>query len=306
MADRVRIGTRRSALALWQAEHIAGLLSAANPGLSVELVKMTTQGDRFLAGPLSEVGGKGLFTREIEEALLREEVDLAVHSLKDLPAATASGLRLAAPPPREDARDALCTRGGRPLAALGPGARVGTSSLRRALQLGRLRPDLRIEPVRGNVPTRLTKLEGEGGLDGVMLAAAGLSRLGLSQHIGEIFDPAVMLPAVGQGILGLEHREGDWRMAERLKALGDEATAVCARAERALLESLGAGCTVPLGGYATYQGGRVRLEGLLLDPASGAAQRVVGEGGAAEAVALGHRLGAELLAGPARAALVRG
>ena len=153
----LRIGTRRSALALWQAEHIAGLLRATHAGLEVEIVKMTTQGDRFLKAPLAEVGGKGLFTREIEDALLRKEIDLAVHSLKDLPAQVAEGLVLAPPPPREDPRDALCARGGKTLATLALGARIGTASLRRAVQLRALRPDLRVEPVRGNVPTRLSK-----------------------------------------------------------------------------------------------------------------------------------------------------
>ena len=302
----LRIGTRRSALALWQAEHIAARLLEAHPGLSVELVKMTTRGDQFLRAPLSEIGGKGLFTREIEEALLRGEVDLAVHSLKDMPADLAPGLALAAPPTREDPRDALCSDGARPLSALPEGARIGTSSLRRATQLRLLRPDLRIESTRGNVPTRLSKLDRnglEGGLDGVVLAAAGLRRLGLEARIGQRFEVSEMVPSVGQGILGLERRADDARVAELLAPLGDAATDACARAERALLASLGAGCTVPLGGHAVLKGQRLRLVGLLIDPATGARQRVEGEGPLAEAEALGQRLGASLLSGPARGVL---
>ncbi len=224
MTVRLRLGTRRSALALWQADHITGLLRAAHPALEVELVKMTTQGDRFLKAPLAEIGGKGLFTREIEDALLQKEIDLAVHSLKDLPAQVPEGLVLAVPPPREDPRDALCAKEGWTLQTLPPGARVGTASLRRAVQLRAVRPDLKIEPVRGNVPTRLSKL-GEG-LDGVVLAAAGLRRLGLEGHVSEWLEVSTLLPAVGQGILGLEHRAGEGWVADLLAPLGDPDTGV--------------------------------------------------------------------------------
>jgi hydroxymethylbilane synthase len=299
MRERLRIGTRRSALALWQAEYVASRL--AGPGLEIELVKMTTRGDQFLSGPLSEVGGKGLFTREIEEALLRGEVDLAVHSLKDLPAVLPPGLVLAMPPLRDDPRDALCALAGRRLGDLPSGARVGTASLRRSVQLRALRPDLRVEPVRGNVPTRLSKLEA--GFDAVILATAGLKRLGLEERITHRFEVSEMVPAVGQGILGLQHREGDKRIAGLVVALGDVETGSCALAERSLLATLGAGCSVPLGGHATIEVGRLKLIALLVDPESGAQHRVEGEADVADAQTLGHRLGGELLAGPARGAL---
>ena len=300
MKHLLRIGTRRSALALWQAEHISARLREVHPGLEVELVKMTTKGDQFLSAPLREVGGKGLFTREIEDLLLSGEIDLAVHSLKDLPSALPPGLVLAPPPPREDPRDALCTRNGQQLADLPQGARVGTASLRRFVQLLAARPDLRIEPIRGNVPTRLGRLDGSEPLDGVVLAAAGLRRLGLERHIGQAFSAREMVPAVGQGILGLELREGDACVAALVAPLGDAGTAVCATAERALLASLGAGCSVPMGGHAWLLGDALHLEALLGDPTTLACQRVAGCGVAADAVTLGESLGAALLAGPLR------
>jgi hydroxymethylbilane synthase len=298
MTLRIRIGTRRSALALWQARYIGGLIEAAAPGrVSVELVEITTRGDHFLAGPLPQGGGKGLFTRELEEALLSGSIDLAVHSLKDLPAELAPGLTLAAPPPREDPRDALCTSDGRTLGQLPQGARLGTSSLRRSVQLRALRPDLRIMPLRGNVPTRLARLKGTE-LDGIVLAAAGLRRLGLDSQISEFFDPHLLVPAVGQGILGLQHREGDAPLLAALAPLADARTQACAEAERSLLATLGVGCTVPMGAHAWWDGELLRFETLLVDPATGAQQRVTGSDHPSRAAALGRRLGAELLEGP--------
>jgi len=298
MALRIRIGTRRSALALWQARYVGALIEAGAPGrFAVELVELTTRGDGFLAGPLPEGGGKGLFTRELEEALLASSIDLAVHSLKDLPAELAAGLSLAAPPPRADPRDALCTANGLTLAQLPPGARLGTSSLRRTVQLRALRPDLRIVPLRGNVPTRLARLTGTE-LDGIVLAAAGLLRLGLGSQTSELFDPHILVPAVGQGILGLQHREGDASLQEALAPLADARTQACAEAERSLLATLGVGCTVPMGAHAWWDGELLQFEALLVDPASGAQQRVTGSDHPSRAAALGRRLGAELLEGP--------
>jgi hydroxymethylbilane synthase len=306
MTGRIRIGTRRSALALWQARHVSGLIEAAAPKgcYAIELVEITTGGDRFPAGPLPAGGGKGLFTHELEEALLGGAIDLAVHSLKDLPAGLAAGTCLAIPPPREDPRDALCTEGGRTLSQLRRGARLGTSSLRRTVQLRVLRPDLEIVPLRGNVPTRLSRLE-DPELDGVVLAAAGLRRLGLANRISELFDPHLLVPAVGQGILGLQHREGDARIAGALAPFGDPRSHACAQAERGVLEALGVGCTVPMGAHAWWEGESLRLEALVVDPESGAQQRVMGADEPARASALGRRLGAELLTGPLAHALAQ-
>ncbi len=296
----LRIGTRRSALALWQAEHVAALLCAHHPGLAVELVRMETRGDRFLEAPLAQVGGKGLFVREIEDALLRGEVDLAVHSLKDLPAELPEGLALASPPPREDPRDALVGRTGRTVAELPRGARVGTSSLRRAAQLRARRPDLEVVPVRGNVQTRLAKAlgpapHGEPLLDGVLLALAGLRRLGLEEKVTEPLDAEGFVPAVGQGILGLERRAGDERLARLLAPLGDARAEREAAAERALLARLGAGCHVPLGGHATLRGDRLRLVGVVGDPETARLFRVEREGPAGGAERLGREVAERLL-----------
>ncbi|HUB08054.1 MAG TPA: hydroxymethylbilane synthase [Myxococcales bacterium] len=298
MTPPLRIGTRRSALALWQANHVAGLLRAGHPGLEVTLVEITTQGDRFLQAPLAEVGGKGLFVQEIEQALLRGEVDLAVHSLKDLPAEMPAGLVLAAPPPREDPRDALVSRHGAGLAALPEGARVGTSSLRRAVQLRARRRDLRIVSIRGNVQTRLERAVGAGKdpLDAVVLAQAGLTRLGLHGQVSESLDPDAFVPAVGQGILGLQRRVDDRRVAALVGPLGDRDAEVAARAERALLARLGAGCHVPLGGYAR-QGDRVKLVAMLGDPETLQLHRVEREGPAGEAERVGREAADALLAG---------
>ena len=295
----MRIGTRRSALALWQAEHVSALLRGASPGLEIELVKMSTQGDRFLQESLAAIGGKGLFVQEIEQALLRGEVDLAVHSLKDLPAESPPGLRLARSLPREDPRDALVSRDGHRLDDLPKGARVGTSSLRRSVQLRAIRPDLQIVPVRGNVQTRLGKTLGPGAdlLDAVVLALAGLKRLDLAARVTEALDPARCVPAVGQGILGIQHRTGDDRIRALLEPFGHADTDVAAQAERALLGALGAGCTVPLGGHATVKGDEVTLSAVLGDPETTKLYRVQRKGPAANAEQLGRDAARELLAG---------
>jgi hydroxymethylbilane synthase len=267
----LRIGTRRSALALWQARHISERLRTLHPGLEVSLVEMSTQGDRFLSAPLAAVGGKGLFVREIEEALLRGEVDLAVHSLKDLPADLPSQLILGPSPEREDPRDALVARGRLRLAELPKGARVGTSSLRRAVQLRAQRSDLQVLPVRGNVPTRLerTRSSGPEGLDAVVLAHAGLRRLGLAAEASELLPLDQFVPAVGQGVLGLERRADDLVVRDLLAPLDHPATTLAVRAERALLARLGAGCTVPLGAHAVLEGPGLRMTALVGDPDTG-------------------------------------
>jgi hydroxymethylbilane synthase len=288
----VRIATRRSALAKWQANHVAALLAGLEPGLEVQLLELMTKGDRILDVPLAEVGGKGLFVKEIEDALLRGEAQVAVHSMKDLPAVLAPGLVIAAVPAREDPRDALVSKGMR-LADLPRGARVGTASLRRAAQLKAVRPDLRVETIRGNVQTRLRKVEE--GFDAVVLALAGLKRLGLDGAVVQVFSPDEMLPAVAQGALAIEARQGDAETLRRLRPLDDAVTRVQVEAERGLMRRLEGGCQVPLAGHATVEGATVRLRGLV---ASLDGSRVVrGErvGPASEAAQVGVALAEELL-----------
>jgi hydroxymethylbilane synthase len=261
---RLRIGTRGSSLALWQAEWVKSQLLGGQQELIVELVVIKTTGDKILDVPLAMVGGKGLFVKEIEEALLDGRADLAVHSVKDMPAVLPEGLHLAAMPPREDPRDALISKNGAGLDKLPHGARVGTSSLRRAAQLLHLRPDLRIENLRGNVDTRLRKLESEG-LDAIVLAAAGLKRMELSQVISEYLEPERILPAVGQGALGIETRIGDVSTNEIVASLIHQQTVTTVRAERAFLKRLEGGCQVPIGGYATMEGETLILTGMVAD-----------------------------------------
>jgi hydroxymethylbilane synthase len=292
--NAVRIATRKSPLALWQARHVGALLQAAHPGLSVSFVEMSTEGDRFLSAPLSAVGGKGLFVKEIEQALIDERADLAVHSLKDMTSVLPPGLLLAAVPTREDPRDAFCSPRGLRLESLPQGARVGTSSLRRSCLLRAWRPDLEIVSLRGNVQTRLARTR-ELELAGAVLAYAGLRRLGLESEVTEVLSVERSLPAVGQGVLAIECREADARVRGLLQALEDGTTRSAVRAERALLARLEGGCTVPLAGYATVEGDEVHLRGMVGRPDG---TRVVsGErrGPVAEAQALGEALAEELL-----------
>jgi hydroxymethylbilane synthase len=261
---QLRIGTRGSALALWQAEWVKAQLLAAHEELAVELLVIKTTGDKILDVPLAKVGGKGLFVKEIEEALLDGKADLAVHSVKDMPAELPEGLHLAVMPPREDPRDALISRNGAGLEALPHGARVGTSSLRRAAQLLHLRPDLRIETLRGNVDTRLRKLESEG-FDAIVLAAAGLKRMELNHVVSEYLEPERMLPAVGQGALGIETRTGDAFTNEVVASLAHPQTMTIVRAERAFLKRLEGGCQVPIGAHATMEGETLILTGMVAD-----------------------------------------
>ena len=289
------IGTRGSALARWQSEHIAAALRAAHPGLEVTLSIIVTEGDRFQTGPLIAVGGKGVWVKDIEVALAEGRVDLAVHSLKDVPAELAPGLALIAIPPRADARDALVSRTGADLAALPAGARLGTSSLRRVCQLKVRRPDVQVELLRGNVDTRLRKVA-EGVVDGAVLACAGLDRLGYADRISERISPQVMLPAIGQGALALEGRAHDQRVRALTLPLSDHQAELTVAAERALLAGLGGSCRTPLGGQAIIIGDRMQVTGLVGRPDGSEILRETVEGAPADAVALGSELAARLRA----------
>jgi len=284
------IASRGSQLALWQARWVAAQLSAAGHECRIEIIKTT--GDKIADVPLAKVGTKGLFTKEIEEALLDGRADLAVHSLKDLPTELPEGLVLAAVPEREDPRDAVV---GKKLADLPPGAKVGTSSLRRAAQLLKLRPDLQVESIRGNLDTRLRKLD-EGQYDAILLAAAGLKRLGWGDRIAEILEPEQMCPAVGQGALAIETRAG----FEAVAMLDHADTHTAVMAERGVLRALGGGCQVPIGAYATVFNGRVRLLAIVAAPDGSQLVGAQAGGAAAEAAEIGARLAAYLLQRGAR------
>ncbi|MES2957896.1 MAG: hydroxymethylbilane synthase [Pseudomonadota bacterium] len=255
------IATRESRLALWQAEHVRGLLTARF-GVEVNLLGMTTRGDQILDRTLSKVGGKGLFVKELEMALETGQADLAVHSLKDVPMDLPPGFALAAVLEREDPRDALVSPRYASLAELPYGACVGTSSLRRAAQLATQRPDLRIEPLRGNLDTRLRKLD-EGQYDAIVLASAGLLRLGLAERIRTRFEAALMLPAAGQGALGIEVRADDGELREALASLIDQPTWLAVHAERAVSRGLGGSCSMPLAAHGSWQGATLHLAAAL-------------------------------------------
>lgn len=258
------IATRTSPLALWQAEYVKRELSRIDPQLTVTLKGIKTQGDHWLETPLYELGGKRLFVKELEHALLCEEADLAVHSLKDMPVELPEGLTFGAISLRENPFDAWVCPAGHSLFSLPPNSVVGTSSLRRRMQLGRMRPDLVYEPLRGNVETRLQKcLRGE--WDAIVLAVAGLSRLGLQAHITSIFDETEMLPAVAQGALGIECRANDHALIERLRVLHHAPTEACILAERAMNRALGGSCHVPIAGYAKREGETLWLTGRVGD-----------------------------------------
>ncbi len=254
MRRKIRIGTRKSKLALWQSEWVKSKLKSKFPDLEIELVKISTKGDKILNSPLSAIGDKGLFTKEIEEAMLKGEVDIAVHSLKDLPSELPEGLKLVAYPSREDPRDAFLSRSKVKLSELPSGSVVGTSSLRRRALLKHLRPDLTIKDLRGNVDTRVKKLK-EGQYDAIILATAGLKRLSLEDEISEVLDEKTFIPSVAQGILGIEAREDDTEVAEILKAaLDDENARLSALLERTFLKVLEGGCQVPMGCFSKPKG----------------------------------------------------
>ena len=294
MKKTLRIATRKSALALWQANHVQDLLKEAHPGIEIELVKIVTQGDRILDRPLSEIGGKGLFLKELERAMLDGEADLAVHSMKDVPAEMAEGLVLDAVLPRANPYDALVSRGGQMLADLPAGSRVGTSSLRRKSQLLALRPDLEVADLRGNVDTRLRKLD-EGQYDAIILACAGLQRLGLGERITEALQPPDWLPASTQGIIGLQCRQDDSDTRSLIEPLADSDTMVVASAERAVARVLEATCQVPLAAHAVLESGTVRLKSIVSTTDGKESIRASGEAPASDAVALGERVAADLL-----------
>ena len=260
--DRIVIGTRSSKLALWQADYVADCLQKEYPGLWVEKKLMTTKGDKILDAPLAKIGGKGLFTKELEMAMLAGEIDLAVHSLKDMPTEVPEGLVISAVTKRLDAGDALVSGKFQSLRELPLGAKVGTSSLRRKAQLLHVRPDLEIRDLRGNVNTRLKKLEEED-FDAIVLAVAGLKRLGFAHRITEILPKDILLPAVGQGALAIEAREDDGSVREMIAFLNDEGTVNCARAERAFLAKVEGGCQVPVGVYATANGEELCVEAVI-------------------------------------------
>ncbi len=261
----IRIATRESLLALWQAEYVATALRNAHPGLEVELVKMKSQGDKILDTPLAKIGGKGLFTKELEEGLLRGDADIAVHSMKDVPMELPEGLHLPVICPREDPRDAFVSNKYESLDTLPVGAVVGTSSLRRQAQLLAKRPDLKIEFLRGNVQSRLRKLD-DGMYDAIILASAGLKRLELESRITEIIEVTTMLPACGQGAVGIECRTDDDEVNVMLATLNDPRTAARVLAERAMNRRLEGGCQVPIGGYAELDHGVIVLHGLVGRP----------------------------------------
>ena len=293
MARVLRLGTRASALALAQARFVATRLERT--GCVVEIVSMHTEGDRRVDARLTDVGGKGLFVREIEEALLAGDIDLAVHSLKDLPAAVPAGLALVAFPEREDARDVLVTRSPGRFVDLRPGAVVGTSSPRRRAIALSLRPDLDVQPLRGNVDTRLRKLQ-EGAGDAIVLAAAGLLRLGITAEHVDALDPEVFVPAVGQGVLAVEGRADDARTAGLLRTIDHGPTRACALAERAFLARLGASCLTPMAAHARLQGDVLRVSALVASEDGRCILREQTRGGPADAVALGLAVAERLLA----------
>jgi hydroxymethylbilane synthase len=286
------IGSRGSQLALWQAHHISSCLQKLGVETRLEIIKTT--GDKITDVPLAQVGGKGLFTKEIEEALLAGSIDLAVHSLKDMPTALPAGLTLATIPEREDPRDALI---GKPLDGLRPGSKVGTSSLRRAAQLEALGRGLVIENLRGNVDTRLRKLD-DGQYDAIVLAAAGLRRLGWAERIRELLDPDVMCPAAGQGALAIETRDDDGAAYQIARKLNHPASNAAVTAERSLLETLEGGCQLPIGAYAHLEGSILHLRAIVASPDGSRIIRDRASGN--DPMALGRELGERLLASGAR------
>jgi len=292
--NTIKIATRKSPLAMWQAEHVAARLEQAHPGLSVELLGMSTQGDKILDTPLAKIGGKGLFVKELEQGMLEGRADIAVHSMKDVPVELPEGLHLTVIMQREDPRDAFVSNEYESLDALPRGARVGTSSLRRQCQLGERRPDLEILPLRGNVNTRLRKL-GDGEYDAVILAGAGLIRLGFESRIRTFIEPDQSLPAIGQGAIGIECRIDDARVNDLMAPLHHADTAICVTAERAFNTRLEGGCQVPIAGHATLNGDTLRLRGLVGEVDGSRIIRGEVTGAPEEAEALGVQLAEELL-----------
>ena len=295
MAQSVKIGTRGSQLALWQANWVKSCIEKAHPEISVTLEVVKTKGDKILDVPLAKVGGKGLFVKEIEEALLNKKIDLAVHSMKDMPADIPEGLCIGAIPKRENPRDVLITADRKTFSQLPRGARIGTSSLRRGAQLLIARNDVKIESLRGNVHTRLKKLESEK-LDAIVLAAAGVLRLGLAHRICEYLDEAVMMPAVGQGALCVEIRENDSAIMPLMACMSDKATWRVVMGERAFLNRLGGGCQVPIAGHGHIKDSLFTLDGLVASVDGKIVYKDQLSGPAEDAQAIGRQLADHLAA----------
>jgi hydroxymethylbilane synthase len=280
---------------MWQAQHVENLLREKHDGLDVELVPMSTEGDKLLDAPLAKVGGKGLFIKELERALLSGRADIAVHSLKDVPVLLPDELALPVFLARADPRDGFVSNAHSCLAALAPGARVGTSSLRRQCQLLAARSDLDVVTIRGGVHTRLAKLDG-GDFDALILAVAGLQRLGMGQRVAEVLAPELMLPAVGQGVLGIECRAGDARVQALVGVLNDPDSAACVGAERAMNEKLGGGCQVPIAGFAELGDGELQLRALVASPDGRRVLRAEARASRGQATRLGQSVAEDLLA----------
>ena len=291
----LKIATRQSPLALWQANYVKDRLQQLYPDLTIELVPMVTKGDVILDSPLAKIGGKGLFVKELENALLNKEADIAVHSMKDVPMQFPEGLGLAVICQREDPRDAFVSNSYHTFAELPQGAVVGTSSLRRQCQLKALRPDLDIRSLRGNVGTRLSKLD-NGDYDAIILASAGLIRLGLADRIASFIDVEQSLPAAGQGAVGIECRTDDVQVHALLAPLADAETTYCVRAERAMNNHLQGGCQVPIGGYAVLQQGQLYLRALVGDIDGSRIIRAEGKSAVENAEVLGVQIAEQLLA----------
>jgi hydroxymethylbilane synthase len=301
----LRIATRKSQLALWQAEHVAALLREAHPGIEIVLVPLVTQGDRIQDRTLAAIGGKGLFIKELEVAIEELRADIAVHSMKDMPADLPAGLDIGAVLPRADPRDALVTTSGIDrIEDLPHCAVVGTSSLRRQAQLCALRVDLRVEALRGNVDTRIRKLDA-GGMDAIILACAGLIRLGLESRITARIDPEICLPAVTQGVIGIECRRSDTRTLNLLRPLEDPATRLCMDAERAFAARLGGSCQSPIAAYAELAADRMTLRGLVAEPDGSRVLRDSLSGSSEKPAALGEQLAELMLAAGAGPLLER-
>ncbi len=291
----LRIATRKSQLALWQAEYVSKMLKHHHPELEIELIKMTTQGDKILDTPLAKVGGKGLFVKELELGMLEGEADIAVHSMKDVPVDLPNGLHLPIICPREDPRDAFVSNDHETFYNLPEGARVGTSSLRRQCQLKAARPDLEILDLRGNVNTRLAKLDA-GDYDAIILAAAGLMRLGMEERITERLSPEISLPAIGQGAVGIECRSDDARINNLIQPLNDRETAFRVAAERAMNAGLNGGCQVPIAGFAELSHDALLLRGLVGEPDGSNIIRAEIAGPVENAQEMGQVLAEDLLA----------
>jgi len=290
----LRIATRKSPLAVWQAEHVARKLAELHPGIHIELKLMVTRGDKILDSPLSKVGGKGLFVKELEQGIMDGKADIAVHSMKDVPMEFPEGLHLAVIMEREDPRDAFVSNKYTDLEALPKGAHVGTSSLRRSTQLRERFPHLEILDLRGNVNTRLKKLD-DGNYDAIILAAAGLKRLGFDERITTVLSPEESLPAMGQGAIGIECRQGDSDIEALIGPLNHTETALCVSAERAMNNRLNGGCQVPIAGYAELHEGRLNLRGLVGSPDGKRVVRVELEASAIDAESLGRKAAQNLL-----------